>query len=206
MKTLLFFLFPFLTFAQISMSADPLGGTPLTGGLYPEIKGSQYLYENWNKANVILQNGETWENWDLKVDLYSKRVIYKDLEGQLKQIVKPISTIRFADETLPAVIFLNNQIYQVIASGNISLLKRVFKVVVENKDYTSSSTTKNFITNSEYFVFTKNGGLTRTNLSKAGLSKALPEQKETIARFLKNHSLKSEEDIRLLFEELNQQL
>lgn len=203
MKTLLLFLFPLLSFAQISMSADPLGGTPLTGGLYPEIKGSQYLYEDWNSGTVILQNGENWANWDLKVDLYSKTVIYKDQEGQLKQIVKPISTIQFADEALPAIIFLNHQIYQVIAKGDISLLKRVFKVVVENKDYTSSSTTKNFITNSEYFVYTKNGGLTRTNLSKAGLSKALPEQKEAIARFVKNHSLKSEKDLSLLFEELN---
>src|SRR6218665_854138 len=96
-KILILLLSPFFALAQIAMSADPVGGIPLTGGPNPEIKGNPYLFENWSKGDIVLKNGETWKNWDIKVDLYSKMVIYKDLEGQLKKVVKPISYINFTN-------------------------------------------------------------------------------------------------------------
>lgn len=203
LKLLILILLPVFSFGQIAMSADPVGGTPLTGGLNPEIKGNPYLFEDFEKGDIVLKNGETWKDWDLKIDLFSKIVIYKDLEGQLKKVAKPVSSIIFSDEATPPVVFINNNIYQVIVTGNIALLKRTTKIVTENKDYTTSSTTKSFITNSDYFVRTKDGEINKTSISKASLSKALPEFKQIITDFSKHNSLKSETDAKLLFTEIN---
>lgn len=203
-KILILFLFPIFSFAQIAMSADPVGGAPLAGGPNPEVKGNPYLYENWSKGDIVLKNGETWKNWDIKVDLYSKMVIYKDLEGQLKKVVKPISFINFTNEGMPPLFFLGNNIYQIITPGTISLLKRVSKTITENKDYTNSSTTKSYTNSSDYFVLSKNSELTKTSISKASLSKALPEFKQIITDFSKDNSLKNETDAKLLFTQINQ--
>jgi hypothetical protein len=205
MKTVIFILLlsPVFALAQIAMSADPVGGTPLTGALNLEIKGNPYLFEDWHKGDIVLKNGETWKDWDIKIDIYSKMVIYKDLKGQLKKVVKPISSINFGSEGIPSVVFLGNSIYQVIAPGTVSLLKRVQKTVAENKDYTSSSTTKSFATSSDYFVLSKNSELTKTSISKSSLLKTLPEFKQIIADFSKDNSLKNETDAKLLFTEIN---
>jgi hypothetical protein len=192
MKTVIFILLlsPFFALAQIAMSADPVGGTPLTGALNLEIKGNPYLFEDWHKGDIVL-------------NLYSKMVIYKDLEGQLKKVAKPVSSIIFSNEATPPVIFINNNIYQVIVTGHIALLKRTTKIVTENKDYTTSSTTKNFITNSDYFVRTKDGEINKTSISKSGLIKALPAYKELIISFSKENSIRNETDAKLLFTEIN---
>ncbi len=203
-KLLILLLLPFFSFSQIAMSIDPVGGIPLTGGPNPNIKGSPYLLEDWSKGDIILRNGENWKNWDIKVDLYSKIVIYKDLEGQLKKVVKPISAINFNNNGILSLVFLNNDIYQVIAPGNLSLLKRIHKTVTESKDYTSSSTTKNYATSSDYFVLKPDGQIVKTKLSKGAIQSALPELSNDIAAYAKEHTLKKEDDYVGLFEFINQ--
>jgi hypothetical protein len=195
---------PFLSIGQIAMSADPIGGTPLPGTLNPDIVGTPYLYSDWERGEIVLKNGESWKNWEIMVDIYNKRVIYKDHEGQLKQIVKPISSVKFINSELPSLIFFDNNTYQILAQGKISLLKKVFKIVNETKDYTTSRTEKKYITNSDYFLLLKDFNLTKVGISKSNFYKALPEYQQKILDFSKSHNIKKESDAILLINHLNQ--
>gem|GEM_PF-1234899 len=205
LATLLFLSVTYIVKGQVALSADPVGGVPLQGSLNPRIKGSPYLYDDWEKGTVVLKSGETWKDLELKVDIHKNTVIYKDPEGTPKQIVKPISHVNFNDKPSPLLI-MQNGVYLQLSGGKIFFLKKLTKITVENKDYATSSTEKSFVINTSHYLITQQLGLKKIKLSQSDIEKTLPEFRKAIKDFTQTsgHSkLKSEEDFIALFNRIN---
>lgn len=140
--------------AQTAISADLIGGTPLTGQAYMNVKGSPYLLEDWEKGSVTVASGKKFENLDLKFDQVINQVIFQDADGSMKAFSQPVVAFTIGKD-LNEHEFLRGPdgvFYERLANGKIILWKKNHKTIIDEKPYGSASIQRNILNNTTYYV------------------------------------------------------
>src|SRR6218665_1132429 len=131
--------------AQIAVSNDAIGGTPLTGQSYMNVKGTPYLLENWEKGSVTLASGKKFEALDLKFDQVINQVIFQDIDGSMKAFSQPIAAFTIGKDANMHEFQrgVDGIFYEKLLSGKIILWKKNHKTLIDEKPYGSATVQRN---------------------------------------------------------------
>jgi hypothetical protein len=177
-------------------------GNPVQSMSYVDVQGFPFIFEQWNQGIVRLNNGKSYSNVQLKYDLVSDEVFFKDL--------KTDQVLKFVDQVLEfklipagqaaeqALIFRNGFLsnegispkayYQVLFDGGVKLLKRKIKKVVEIKPFNSASSTKIFEEIESYYISKENKTI-KIRKDKKQILSELADHSEDLEKFIKIEKL-----------------
>ncbi len=180
-----------------------ISGKPVLTQKYTNIKGSPYLYPDWQKGTVKLSNGKVYKDVNLMLDLVSDEVFFKSPTGDdMLSFVDDVTefTITDGQKTMyfnkgfnPVDEFTKNTFYQVLQKGTIGLLKKTRKVILETKAYNSASTDQQF-DEQQYYYLLINDKLLRTKKDKKAILSALPAKKNEVEAYINKEKLKLKTD------------
>jgi hypothetical protein len=206
------------THAQFTV--QPYGdmqGTPLREIKYENVSGTPYFLDFWSKGKVTTKSGKNFADMPLKYDIMNDKLIFQGAGGNMMYFVEPVSSFEITDADLsnhykftnglPVTDGLNAaSFFQIIASGKISLFKRVYKKITESKDYGSATVNKSFDNYSVYYVL-QNGSLSKISINKKSLIGLLPNKEKEITDYLKKEKtdFKEDKDLNKLFTYVNEQ-
>jgi hypothetical protein len=184
--------------AQIAVSNDIIGGTPLTGQAYMNVKGSPYLLENWEKGSVTLASGKKYENLDLKFDQVINQVIFQDIDGSMKAFTQPIMAFTIGKDANEHLFQrgLDGVFYEKLVTGKITLWKKNHKTIIDEKPYGSATVQRNILNNTTYYV----GDIAQLNKiknDKKSVLELLSDKATDIEAYMKKEKLnpKTESDL-----------
>lgn len=216
------FLFLLLTFislksySQYALSpfAD-VQGTLLREIKYEDVKGSPYLSDNWALGKVTTKSGKHYADVPLKYNVMDDKLIFKHENGNPMYFVEPVTAFELNNiisgtsakfvNGLPGTDHYNaSSYYEVIFSGQVSLFKKIGKVITESKEYGSAITNKSFNTTSNYFVLSDDK-FSKITPNKKTISILFPSKEQQLNDYLKKEKidLKNDDDLKKLFEYLN---
>jgi uncharacterized membrane protein YgaE (UPF0421/DUF939 family) len=145
------------------------------------------------------------------------KVIFKGDDGNIMDFLEPVSTFEITDPDLSNTYNFTNGLpitdglnasafFQIIASGKISLYKRVYKKIIESKDYGSATANKSFDNHVAYYVL-QSGNLSKISINKKSLIGLLPNKEKEITDYLKKEKtdFKKDSDLNKFFAYLNEQ-
>jgi hypothetical protein len=188
--------------AQMAVSADVLGGTPLSGQSYMNVKGTPYLLENWEKGSVTLASGKKFENLDLKFDQVINQVIFQDTDGSMKAFNQPIATFTIGKDGSEHVFLrgVDGIFYEKLLTGKISLWKKNHKTLIDEKPYGSATMQRNVLNNVTYYT----GDLTtlvKIKNDRKSVLELLADKGPEVEAYMKKEKLstKSESDLVRIF-------
>ena len=213
-----------LSFCSIAAHAQytiqPYGdmqGTPLKEIKYENVIGTPYFLDFWSKGKVTTKSGKNYLDMPLKYDIMNDKLIFQGDGGNMMYFAEPVSTFEITDtglstnykfiNGLPIIDGLNqSSFFQIIASGKISLFKRVYKKITESTGYGSASVNKSFNNYSTYYVL-QNGNLSKISINKKSLIALLPNKEKEITDYLKKEKtdFKQDSDLNKFFTYLNEQ-
>jgi hypothetical protein len=194
-------------FAQTFL--EEANGRPILKTALEDVSGDPYLYKTWKVGKVQLLNGKTYDNVPLNVNLISKEVFFKGANDEQLAFVQPVSSFAFTDTVKGVPVTrlfkkidpkLDNDYFIVIADGKISLLKKIWKVIWEEKTYNSGTVVKNILDKSAYYTLA-DGKLLQIKPSKKEILNAFPDHKEEVDKYVKAEkiSFNSNQDLSKLF-------
>lgn len=219
-KTLLFALLPlsfFCTTAKAQFIYDKLG-RPAFEISYTDIAGSPYIQADWTAGSVVLSRGENIPA-QLKFDAYSNRLLFQGKNAETLEFTEDIKrfSLNISDKEISDVsplVFINNlpaidkqmaaSWYQLIADGNVKLLKYYGKKIVESQAVNFNPKTKSFTAFHVYYIL-QNNVIVKISLNKKAIIKALGSHAPEIETWLKTNSIdfKSDADLQKLFDYYN---
>lgn len=183
---------------QLAVSGDVLGGTPLAGQSYMNVKGTPYLLENWEKGSVTLASGRKFENLDLKFDQVINQVIFQDVDGSMKAFSQPIIAFTIGKEARVHQFYrgLDGVFYEKLLNGKVILWKKNRKTFIDEKPYGSATIQRNVLNNNTYYVGELTQ-LTKIKTDKKSILELLSDKAPVIDTYLKKEKLnpKNESDL-----------
>lgn len=183
---------------------DQATGDLLYSFQYTDIKGSPFLFDNWMKGELILENDSRIKDVQLKFDSYgSKFIINKnDTAYQISPAIKEIRLYPTGD-TSNAMVFKNgfsingniqpNTYLQVLAGGKTTLLKYSKKDMEEYTEYGDATKYKRFTERNQYFIYSNNS-YKATTLSKKNLQDLLSDKWNEVSQYMNQHSLSGKDE------------
>ncbi len=188
--------------AQIAVSGDLIGGTPLTGQAYMNVKGSPYLLENWEKGSVTVASGKKFENLDLKFDQVINQVIFQDADGNMKAFSQPIVAFTIGKDASEHLFKrgLDGIFYEQLVEGKVTLWKKNHKTIIDEKPYGSASIQRNVLNNNTYYVG-EIAQLTRIKNDRKSILELLSDKAAEVEAYMKKEKLntKTESDLIRIF-------
>lgn len=188
--------------AQIAVSADPVGGTPMTGQVYMNIKGSPYLLENWEKGNVIMASGQRFEGLELMFDQVANQVLFKDSKGEVKAFNQPIISFTIGEEAQKHYFAkgIDGVFYERLISGKVNLWKKNHKTLIDEKPYGSATVQRNVLNNTTYYVG-ELAQLTKIKNDKKSVVQIMSDRASEVEEYIKEQKLnpKNEADLFRIF-------
>ncbi|SNC65825.1 hypothetical protein SAMN06265337_1403 [Hymenobacter gelipurpurascens] len=163
---------------------------------YQGIKGTPFLSQYWQKADLRLQSDKVMKDVPIKYDLMENKLIALRKEGDsiilasglvkefvlhdmaLKPLMEPV------DKLYRRYSFLQDSklvdaYFEVLSEGKeVVLLKRVRKNMMrasQEASYNTGNNADQILSRTEYYVFAANGKAKPVKLSRKGLDKALEE-------------------------------
>ena len=170
-------------------------GRPVLTKNYVDVQGSPFLFENWVKATVRFQNGKTYSDVPMKLDIVADKPYFKNPKDEdLLEFIDPVTEfVLFSSEQGP-LIFRNGfkaneglgkqNFYHVLFDGGTKLLKRKVKKIIETKDFNSASAVRSFEEMTFYYI------------GKDGLAASIRKDKKNILEVLGNHQAELESYIK----------
>lgn len=183
----------------MAVSADAVGGTPMTGQAYMNVKGSPYLYEDWEKGDVTLASGRKFESIDLMYDLIANQVIFKDSDGESKLFSQPIKTFNIvkSSEIHSFERGMDGAFYEKLVTGNTTLWKRIAKSIIDEKPYGSATLQRNILTNIYYYT----GEIAQPvkfKTDKKSVLALLINKNNELEEFIKNDKINTRNEVDLI--------
>ena len=233
MKQTLVFLFLSLIFIPMVRSQNPaqavlpLGPPPMpifiediSGRAFTEkgiedIQGSPFLFNDWNLGIVKFRNRRFAKGINLRFNIYNNQLYFKKDEQQL-EFALPVEEfmIRGLKDTDSVDVFYRcgfpdtekttyQTFFEVIADGNLVLLKYRYKVISSFKPYNQAER-KKFEDREQLFVYVDKR-MIKVKKDKESIIEALPQHKAAILSIVeeKKLKLKNDGDMEKLFVELN---
>jgi hypothetical protein len=185
-------------------------GNLIRGVKYTDVNGNPYLTEQWTKGTVLLKNGRKYANVQLRYDLVGDEVLFKDEKSQqMMSFTDPVIEFQLNTESENAaspMIFRSGYVsddgigtkayFQVLCDQGVKLLKKQVKVIIETKEYSSATSTKNFSESTSYYLY-KNNKAVKIRKDKKQIFSVLGNQTDALEKFIKdnNLNLKNESDL-----------
>ena len=165
------------------------------------IKGSPFLNNQWQLANLVSKNGTIYKLINVKFDVYNQKFIF-NRNDSLFEIPDFISEVRISanpNDTLSKVIFKKgalqsnqNAFLQLLVEGKYSLLKYVKKEIEEITEYGTATKVQQYVDIEQYY-FSDNGIITLTSISKKNFDKFLKQKSLQLDSYIKEKSLSGKE-------------
>ncbi|WP_337044978.1 hypothetical protein [Emticicia sp. 17c] len=197
---------PFNATCQIAVSGDPLGGTPMAGQSYMNVKGSPYLFESWEKGSVTMASGKKFDNLDLMFDQVTNQIIFKDTDGSTKAFNQPIASFVIGKDanTHKFERGTDGIFYEKVVTGNLTLWKKNHKSLIDEKPYGSATLQRNVLNNITYYVGDL-AQLTKIKTDKKSVLALMATKTTEIEEFIKKEKLstKTENDLIRVFQYYN---
>jgi hypothetical protein len=183
-------------------------GTPALEKKHTDIVGSELLYPTWYSGTVTTKEGKTYKGIQLKYNLLEDRLYFLANNGVTMLFNTPVisfiigdSASKLKDKTFrngfPATGNLKSDAYfEILASGKITLLKKMTKSIMETKEYNSPVVKKEIMDNIQYFVFFDNK-ITAFKKDQSFITETLKDKIPDIETYLKSTklNLKKEEGL-----------
>jgi len=185
--------------AQIAISADPIGGTPLTGQSYTNVKGTPYLIETWELGTVTMASGKKFENVSMMFDQVANMVIFRDADGSSKAFSQPVASF-FIKKDADVFNFergVDGVFYQKLVTGKSTLWKKNHKSLIDEKPYGSATVQRNILNNTSYYTgeLTK---LTKIKTDKKSILSLFGDKASEVEAYIKKNKLGTKEDFDLI--------
>lgn len=233
MKRTLVFLFLSVLFVQTGKSQNPaqavmplgpppmpmfiedVNGRPFISKGIEDIEGSPFLFNDWNLGIVKFRNRRFVKGIDLRFNIYNNQLYFKKDEQQL-EFALPVEEfmIRGLKDNDSVDVYYRcgfpetekttfQTFMEVLADGNLVLLKYRYKVIGSFKPYNQAERRK-FEDREQLFVYVDKQML-KIKKDKESIIEALPQHKAAILSIIeeKKLKLKNEADLEKLFVELN---
>lgn len=214
--SILFLLFTLSTTQRVSAQyvkdvlVTDIQGRAIVSTDYSNIEGFPYLYENWNKGLVKLIDGRTVRNLDLKYDLLTDELLFKNLKnGEMLRFAESViafkldssaqnnTELQFKNGYKPANGNSSTSYYQVLFDGGTPLLKRREKSVLEKKVYNSATSTKSF-EEAETYYLSKSNGLIKIRRDKKQILAVLVDHAAELEEYIKANNLNLKNEAQLI--------
>ncbi|KAA3436445.1 hypothetical protein [Rufibacter hautae] len=204
------------TSAQVYL--EEVNGRPIRINQYVNVEGSPFLQEDFSKGTITLPNGTTHKDVELKFDMVEGLLQFKNKHGIVMELTQPVSSFsinyspdKITEQTRTFVSgqtvdknALDNTFYEVLSTGPVSLLKRDFKVIREDKAFNSATVTKRIAEVTIYYL--KQGDeLTKIKNEEKSVLSALKNKKDTLKGYITANklNLKNDKDLTQLINYYN---
>lgn len=203
--------------ARVAMSQTltDIKGQPLKQIIYAEFEGSPFFSKVWSKGTVEMANGAKYTDLDLKYDQLKDGLVFKgknDEELYFSDAIKKFTLNNTPDNGKQSVFrngfeaykdFTTQSFYEVITAGEISLLRKNFKTVIENREYNSANVIKKILNNNLLYIARDNKIIASQNDNIKVIANAIDANKSSsIIEFSSKNKLspKKEEDLKKIIE------
>ncbi|GAB3520977.1 hypothetical protein [Emticicia fontis] len=204
-KTILYtalFLAALTTQAQYMQDVN---GKPLMSGKYMDIVGSPYLFENWTKGEVTLDNGKNHKDLDLKYDQIEGIVFFKGKNGADLGFTSTVkSFILYPNNVAMSFIMVpeikekeaeKDPYFEVLSDGKkVKFLKKTMKVIREGSGYGSATVTKKFSENTAYYLLKTDSTYTKVKKDKKAITSILNDKSAEVEQYIKDNKTNFKED------------
>lgn len=196
---------------QAQVRLVDINGVPFKERILGDLEGSPYFNDEFLKGSITLEDKSVYKNVFLRYDLESNELVYrKDISSSSMLPIGKV--IGFTIEQPGGIanfkgVFKGGTrmdgFYQVLQQGNISLLKKVKKKIVEKVEYNSPSS-KSMSSTTTYYIQQLNGDLELVKGDKKSFVKVLGKEAEINDFVAKEKiNLKNEDDMVKLVSYLN---
>ncbi len=175
-----------------------LNGKPVMEINHVDVEGSPYLFDDWKKGVVKLKNGKTYKDVDLKLNVLSDEVLFKDAKGNTLVFVDEVSEFKIGDVLMRAGYQASEgrtekSFYQVLSDGGTTLLKRQSKSIVEEKPFNSATVQKKILSTESYYL-ARNNQLVKVKKDKKAILEALGEKSVELEKYIASNKLNLKEE------------
>ena len=199
------------------MFIEDINGRPFSEKGIEDIEGSPFLFNDWNLGIVKFRNRQFAKGVNLRFNIYNNQLYFKKDNQQL-EFALPVEEfmIRGLKDTDSVDVYYRSgfpdtekttyqTFLEVLADGNLVLLKYRYKVIGSFKPYNQAER-KKFEDREQLFVYVDKR-MVKVKKEKESIIEALPQYKAAILSIVeeKKLKLKNEGDIEKLFVELNSQ-
>jgi hypothetical protein len=174
-----------ISYAQQSSLTIGLG-KPLQTTSRTDISGSPYMFDEFQKGQLITQGGRSLSNVAIRYDIVSQSVEYLT-DNQVYDITDSVAQFQYIDSTSEKNKFLKLKpagakasFYKVIVPGKYALLKKFEISITSDEDWFTKKISKKYVKKEDFYLL--EGG----KVSKLGTSK-----KAITALFKDNADLKA---------------
>jgi hypothetical protein len=181
---------------------EDITGKPFTVTKMADIEGSPYLFEDWNPGTVKFSNGKFSNDVTLKFDVYNNRLFFFRFNVQF-EFASPVSEFTIMYPTSgtdsQSVHFRNGYpeigrnnhetYYEVLADGNIQLLKHRIKSIESFTEYNKGQV-KKIMDKDQLYLFVPGKKFIALGKDKDAIIEALPEHAEEIKKITESRKLK----------------
>lgn len=167
--------------AQYEFIPDQTTGKPLTVLRYENVIGSPYLIDQWLNGEVKLANGNIVKPKAIKYDVVQQKLLFLQ-DDKTFEFFPKVASFKLYTSTQTRTFLINDkndQYFELLVNGDIRLLKKITKVVLERKGYNSATVEKVIDENIKYLILDSDKQ-TEVKLTKKSFAKALPKYKSQI--------------------------
>ena len=176
------------SYAQQSILIQDPTGNLIMLQKYVDVQGSPFYNPEWITGNITLVNNKVYKNVNMKYDQLKDKVYVKANNGDMILLGEKVKEFTLDYPVLGGVSekkfrlgYFNipdataDSYFEVLSDGKTQLLKRSTKIIQENKEYNSASSTKTFVEIVKYYMVTQGNG-TQVKKDKKSIFKALDKQ------------------------------
>jgi hypothetical protein len=181
-----------------------------------EIEGTPFLFEDWIPATVKTRLDKYFYGVKVKFDVHQNKFLFNsnDTAYEFVTDIEYFELHPNTSDTTKKLIYkkgfsyanrLNATEYvQVLAEGQINVVKKITKTIQEYQAYSKPTTQKKFVDDVAYF-FIGNGNATTNKPSKKILEELTKDKWEQVNTYLKSSALnpKNEQDFAKLIQYYN---
>lgn len=167
--------------------------------------GSPYMYKDWAKGSLTLKDGSVYKGIDLMYDQVRDAIIFKAKNGEVKELLEPVQEFKieyiennqqvertfrsgYNGDGVKADAFM-----EVLANGQVALLKRTSKKIFDRKLYNSATIDREVQESQDYFI-AKGDKVVKVKKTKSSLLSAIPDKKNYLEAYIKSNALNLSDD------------
>lgn len=209
------------TFSQSNPFMTDANSRPLFIPTNYVADGSPYLFEEYQLAEITLENGKTYPYIRAKFNLIEKELIYMDDKGQEMVATSPVKSIRFFNSVNngnlqgemrlespgKALNVKENPTYMVLADGKAKFLKLISVSFSDQKKYGDANITRTFRRKETNYAYLpgKQPELQKIEKGKSDVIALFGDKIAEMTSFIEKNQLKckSDEDLVRIFQHYN---
>lgn len=179
-------------------------GRPLLINSQYNTDGSPFYYEEYAWADLISMNGQSYNGILVKFNISEKQIQFINPAGTEMIAGVPIKKIRLLnvireDGSVENITLesdtgaLNDpagNVYQVLDSGKISLVKKIDISYSDEKPYGQASVTRHFTRKESDYIILPGGEYKKLEKNKSFITEALKDKEKQVAVFIETNNIK----------------